>query len=206
MGNKLLVYKDIDHYPQWSQSLAVNEWWDKGGYDQLGINVTKTCGSDPTFKDDLLGYTVTYFLSLPIEKQVKIYNDNSIEEYCTRLAAISLKSSTSPFYSQYRKFLMNTREMTDYTPVKPYEEYSEEVVECKACKCIQDAISNHSDWYEKKLLTMAVLEEMKPAAIAQELNLDTKSVTSNISVAKKKVAKQCKHLLETNKKKKKKNA
>ena len=204
--NKDLTYKDISAYPAWSQSLAIGEWFQDGGYNQLEINVTKSCGSDPTFKDDLLGYTLEYFLSLPVEKQVKIYDDNAIEQYLTRLAAISLKSSTSPFYSKYRKFLMNAREMTEWTPFRPEVEYVEEVVECKACKCIEEAISKHADWYEKRLLEMSVLEEMKPAAIAQELNLDSKSVTSNISVAKKKIAKQCKHLLETNKKRKKRNA
>lgn len=206
MGNKLLVYKDISTYPDYSQSLAVNEWFQAGGYEQLRINSIKTCGSDQTFQSDLLGYSVEYFLTLPIEKQVKVYSDNSIEEYVTRLMGISLKSSTSPFYSKYRKFLMNAREMTEWTPFRPEVEYVEETVECKACKCIEEAISKHSDWYEKRLLEMSVLEEMKPSAIAQELNLDSKSVTSNISVAKKKIAKQCKHLLETNKKRKKRNA
>ena len=207
MGNKLLTYKDITFYPEYSQSLAINEWFTEGGYHQLVINSVKTCGSDQTFQEDLLAYTVEYFLSMPIERQVKIYNDESIEEYVTRLMGISLKSSTSPFYSKYRKFLISTREITDWTPFGIEEEYQEETSDCKACDCIKQKIQDHSDWYEKKLLEMAILLEMKPGSIADELGLDSKSVTSNISVAKKKIAKLCKHLLTThNSKRKKKNA
>lgn len=207
MGNKLLVYKDITLYPEYSQSLAVKEWFQLGGYNQLEVNAVKTCGSDQTFKEDLLGYAVEYFLTIPLDRQIQIYNDNSIEEYVTRLMGISLKSSTSPFYSKYRKFLMATREITDWTPFGIEEEYFEDSSDCKACDCIKQKIKDHTDWYEKKLLEMAILLEMKPAAIAVELGLDSKSVTSNISVAKKKIAKQCKHLLTThNSKKKKKNA
>jgi len=200
--NKELLYKDISAYPAWSQSLAVNEWFTLGGFTQVEINIGKTCGSDPTWKEELLSYTLDYFLNLPIEKQVKIYSDNSIENYCTRLAAISLKSTSSPFYHKHRKFLMNSREVMEYTPWTQEVEYSDEEVKCPACECIKKEVEEHQDWYEKRLLEMALFEEMKPGAIAEELKLDAKSVTSNLSVAKRKISKKCKHLLEPKKKKK----
>ena len=83
-------------------------------YPQLKINMVKTCGYNSNrWADDLLAVSVTFFLEKPLETQLKIISDGKIEHYITFIAGTQVRSGSSKFYNEYRKFTTSQRELFD---------------------------------------------------------------------------------------------
>lgn len=94
------VIKDIPEIMKWLQE----------NYNQLIINTKKTCGTGYNqWGEDLLPFIVKEFLEKPTDYQLKVYKDGKIENWITNAMSFQLKSSTSPFYIQYRRNLINER-------------------------------------------------------------------------------------------------
>jgi hypothetical protein len=84
--------------------------WIKNNYNQLLINSKKICGDGwNKWGLDLLSHSINELLYKPKDYQLKIYQDNKLEHWITYCMNFQLKSSTSPFYYQYRRNLINER-------------------------------------------------------------------------------------------------
>ena len=93
-----------------SKREVVNQWI-TDNYKQLRINIVfKLAGDTNPLADDLLASTIEQFLLKDIDTQYRIVTEEKPEYYITRMAALNLKSSTSHFYSKYRKPTMMIRE------------------------------------------------------------------------------------------------
>lgn len=89
---------------------VVNEWL-SDNYKQLRINIIhKLAGYNNPLAEDLLASTIEQFLKKDTDIVYRIVSEEKPEYYITRMAALNLKSSTSNFYTHYRKPAMNIRE------------------------------------------------------------------------------------------------
>ena len=89
---------------------VVNEWL-SDSYKQLRINIIhKLAGHNNPLAEDLLASTIEQFLKKDTDTLYRIVTKEKPEYYITRMAALNLKSSTSNFYTHYRKPTMNIRE------------------------------------------------------------------------------------------------
>ena len=88
---------------------VVNKWLDNN-YRQLEINSKKLAQADNPLRPDLLAHTLEQFLTKDIDIQYRIVSEEKPEFYITRMMALNLKSSTSSFYTKYRKPAMAIRE------------------------------------------------------------------------------------------------
>jgi len=87
----------------------INNWIEKN-YNQLLINCKNICGDGfNQWGLDLLSHCINELLYKPQDYQIKIYQDNKLEHWITYCMNSQLKSSTSPFYYQYRRNLINER-------------------------------------------------------------------------------------------------
>ena len=86
-------------------------------YPALVMNSEKICSyMADSWSADLLAIVIEYFFKMDLDKQYKIVttpskNAPSLEKYLTRCMALSVKSSTSPFYRKYRMRMYKHREL-----------------------------------------------------------------------------------------------
>ena len=83
-------------------------------YPQLIINCEKVCGAG--FKKhghDLLALAIEMFLEKEIEYQLKVINDNKLENFITYVMNFQLKHATTRYYHHYRKHNEKQRELFD---------------------------------------------------------------------------------------------
>ena len=93
-----------------SKREVVNQWI-TDNYKQLRINIIhKLAGDTNPLAEDLLASTIQKFLEKDIDDLYRIVTEEKPEHYLTRMAALNLKSSTSHFYTKYRKPTMMIRE------------------------------------------------------------------------------------------------
>jgi len=88
---------------------VVNDWITKN-YKQLEINSKKLAQESNPLRPDLLAHTLEQFLTKDLDIQYRIVSKEQPEFYITRMMALNLKSSTSSFYTKYRKPAMAIRE------------------------------------------------------------------------------------------------
>lgn len=174
----------------------LEEWWNRGGYEQIQINATNTATDYSQYRDDLPAYAIEQWYRMDWNKQLKICRESgSPEKWISRVMGLSIKSNSSPFHSQYRKFSLKSREQFDATttlaPLWHQEEptdYSEDL----CVRCMKMEIEK-LDFYEKMLVESIAYKGIKPKKFAEEHNLDTVSVTNNFYSIKKKLKKACQY-------------
>lgn len=88
---------------------VVDDWITKN-YKQLEINSKKLAQANNPLRPDLLAHTLEQFLTKDLDIQYRIVSEEKPEFYITRMMALNLKSSTSSFYTKYRKPAMAIRE------------------------------------------------------------------------------------------------
>ena len=88
---------------------VVNDWL-TNNYKQLEINSKKLAQENNPLRPDLLAHTLEQFLTKDLDIQYRIVSEEKPEFYITRMMALNLKSSTSSFYTKYRKPALSIRE------------------------------------------------------------------------------------------------
>lgn len=153
-------------YPQ----MLINQW-KVFGYSQVAHN---------KWGDDLIPYVYETFLKMNVDKQYEIVTEGELERYLTVAMSMSLKSSTSMFYSQYRKFSVVSDEFTTKYHDKEWEE--EWTKKEHNIDVIREGI-NKLDFYDKFLLTEYYLNGKKAKKIAESTNITPATVSRDIKRA-----------------------
>jgi RNA polymerase sigma factor (sigma-70 family) len=155
-------------------------------YPQLLVNLKKTTGAGfDMWGSDLLSETINGFIKRPVDIQYKIaIEDNSLEQYLTRVMGLSLKSVSSSFYTKHRRFSIATREILDEGIYGRKSYQSEE--------CDTDIVrgeENHNKireyvenlpFYEKHLVQEHYFNNRTISDIAQDLGIQPQRITSDI--------------------------
>lgn len=151
--------------------------WFADNYSQLTTNVWKVCGKrdDIVYKwgDDLLPWFIEGFLKRDIKDQWRIFTDDKFENYCTRGMALALKSSTSPFYNEYRKKAMSLRELHYGYDYGLYDEEHKKEINIEL---IREAIKE-LNYYDRYIISKYYIE----GATLKEMYLQTKINAATLS-------------------------
>ena len=151
-------------------------------HPQLVTNCKKLCGTGyGQWGENLLSHTISQFLSMKTAKQFKIiFLDGKAEHYITFGMRVQLKSSTSTFYTIYRKPLIKTRELL---PDYKYQNYntdkdSDDTLEIK--ECFTYHLNNTLNFYDKHLIMehyykgisvsdMSITLDISPGTLAKDI-------------------------------------
>lgn len=166
-------------------------------YPQLVINIQKTCGyNTQRWGDDLLALSVLFFLEKPLETQLKVIQDGKLENYITFIASLQVRSGTSKFFNDYRRFTASIREFLpnyayEYDKVEFPEPFEDEETEVMSC------IKYHMEElnpYEKMLINERVMEGKTFKEISEQYDIPYSSLTRQTEETLNKLKKLCSHL------------
>lgn len=166
-------------------------------FPQLQINAQKVCGyNSDKWADDLLQLSLEFFLNKDLDIQYESCKENKCENFCTYIMAFQLKSSTSRFFHQHRKFLGQTRELFvgsyKYDNELNYPEpFEDEISDLHRCIQLQ---MDKLDPFEKMLIKEKVEWGSSYVDISKKYNIPYGSLQGGLKRTLKKIKEQCKHL------------
>ena len=173
----------------------INDWFTNGGYKQLEINSVKTCTDYAYYsREDALAYTIAYFLGLDLDKQFKIYCDGAMEHYITRALSLQVKSTTSGFYTHYRKPLIRERELVNERGEEFHgdEDLSDGDELEGRMKCLRYFYDNELNRIDRWLVEQKVFQNKKLNHIAAEFELNPRDVNNQWTALKGRLRRMCK--------------
>ena len=167
-------------------------------YDQLVINCKKTCkaGYD-RWGHDLLPLCIEMFLMKDIEIQLKVIDDGKLENYITFMMGLQLKSSSSRFYSVYRKENYNYREiLPNYAYTKEGKDFAGpfEDEEDPTITCLKDLIAKLNP-YEKMIVNERIIGKEKFSILSRRYNITYSTMKKDAEILKAKLKAKCRHLI-----------
>jgi hypothetical protein len=128
----------------------INKWFSKN-FKRLQNQVSNNIATEGmnVYSDELLSVCLESFLTRTPEQQLQMLEDGKIENYVLKCCSFQIKSSTSPFYRESRRFKMSAREdkelpilfADDNQPLESREDY----------QCMMDAIEE-LHWYHRTLI------------------------------------------------------
>jgi|TARA_R110000823_G_scaffold237934_1_gene363346 RNA polymerase sigma factor (sigma-70 family) len=90
------------------------------------LNKVKGVTRNHHLTDDLLQDCILNFLEKGNDYTTQVLNDGKIQHYIVRMAHIQFNSSTSPFYTRYRKASRKTQDIDNYDVVETVSELKED--------------------------------------------------------------------------------
>lgn len=184
-------------------NMKVEQHWDKMVKDSKQI-----AGSNYNiYGEDLLMFTISDFLTKKdIAYQYKVaVTDDKLLNYLGRAMALNIKSNTSPFWTNYRKYLYNTRgiyeieyEGTNGDPINYEvttidEDFDLEAKYKSATECMAWAVEQ-LDFYYGALVEQYYYQKKTFAEIAKYYNIPKYAIIKDIKEAKKILKQHCKHI------------
>lgn len=88
----------------------INKWFNKN-YKSLISQVKNNIAKDgmSMYAEELLSHVILWTLERSDEMKEQMLRDNKLENYILRTCSLQLRSSTSPFYREARRFKMSAR-------------------------------------------------------------------------------------------------
>jgi len=174
----------------------VNKWFERNWshyLNEVRTNITKGIMSDYT--DDICAFMYTEFMKQKPEKIEQMLDDDKVLNWMLRSTSFQIKSSSSPFYTQYRK------KRSGMVPTYFIEDsYDSQAVEMDDYfQCMMETLSEESDlldWYEKKLIDMKYLKQMTYQQIVDAYGFSQISTKKHLNKALDKIEKYCNQKLE----------
>ena len=166
-------------------------------FPQLQINAQKVCGyNKDKWADDLLQLSLEFFLNKDLDIQYESCKENKCENFCTYIMAFQLKSSTSRFFHQHRKFINSTREIFvgnykyDNDPNYPVP-FEDEISEMQLC--IENEMDK-LDPFEKMVIKEKVEWGSTYVEISKKYNIPYQSLQFGLKKTLKKIKERCQYL------------
>jgi len=166
-------------------------------FPQLQLNCRKVCTTAyDKWGDDLLQLSLEFFLNKPLDVQYESCLNNKAENFCTFIMSFQLKSSTSRFWHNHRKFLNNSRELfvgsykytNELNYPKPFED---EISDLQMCI---DKQMDKLDPFEKMLINERVQWGSTYVEISEKYSIPYGSLQGGLKRTLKKIKEQCSHL------------
>jgi len=139
--------------------------------------------------DDLLQDLSISLLEKPREYQMDLLSKNKVDHWFVSSASIQFKSSTSPYYYKYRKFLDNTTEITDWNTNIEIEEDVDKVEILR--ELIKQELNTYNV-YTRILCTEHLISGKSYSEISREYKINRKYVSDTISPVKNKIIEKVK--------------
>lgn len=160
-------------------------------YSALVINSEKICSyMADSWAADLLTIVIEYFLRMDIDKQYQIVTTpskkaSSLEKYLTKCMALSVKSSTSPFYRTYRMRMYKHRELIpdfDYSKMIGNFNPDDEDKWGDRLENIHSEISK-LDFYDRYLIDEHYFKEQRIEDISNKTQIHQQQLSKDIKKA-----------------------
>ena len=163
-------------------------------WKEIREKVRAVCKHHDNF-DDLLQDLTISLLEKPKHYQMDLLLKGKVQHWFVSSASIQFKSSTSPYFYKYKKFLNKTCELTDYNSPLIQEEEADRV------EVVKELISkelNTYNVYVKTLTSEHLLGGKSYSQISREYKINRKYIADVVTPAKeeivKKVKEKCKQL------------
>jgi hypothetical protein len=164
-------------------------------YPALVVNSEKICSyMADSWSQDLLTIVIEYFLKMDIDKQYTIVTTSSkkassLEKYLTKSMALSVKSSTSPFYRTHRMRMWKHRPLIadyDYSKMIGVDDPEAEDHWEKKLNNLGPAVAN-LNFYDRYLITEHYFKNKRISEIAEATQIHNQRLSKDIKQALKKL-------------------
>lgn len=159
--------------------MSIIETFFQDNYEKLKEAAKNITGNDPLW-EELLHYTLDAFL---MKKDVEdIISSGGGRWYCVRIMLNSYRSTTSPFYTVYRRPSSELKEIEDL-PVEEKENLTE----------VSDKIKREIEklnWYDKMLFEIFVDEGHSISSLARVTGIPRTSISLSINRIRKHIKKK----------------
>ena len=158
--------------------------------NEVGSNIAKGKMSD--YRDDLVSLVVEAAYNLSDEKVEQMLDDDMLQWWFLRSAGLQLRSSSSPFYTQFRRHKFSAREFGLPNSDKNifegiYEEYNADLE-----LCFQREYDN-LHWYLQTLLRKHFLERQSLTKMYKYYNISKTHLVKDINRGINIIRENCKH-------------
>ena len=160
-------------------------------YPKLVANSELICSyNSDNWAEDLLTIVIEYFMKMDLDKQYDIVttpskNASSLEKYLTKSMSLSVKSSTSPFYRQFRMKMESHRELItdfDYTPMIGHDNPDEENIWEENLDNVRDIVSS-LHYYDRYLIDEHYFKGKRLDEISETTQISTWRLSKDIKLA-----------------------
>jgi len=137
--------------------------------------------------EDLLQDCILAFLEKGPDYISKVFRDDKVQHYLVRMCHIQFNSSTSPFYTKYRKTTFKTRPIEDYKNLDIKEE-EKELKEDKSqlTKEIKLYIGN-LPLFEKTITSKHLIDGVSQREMSRYYNINRTHISASIDNVKKNI-------------------
>ena len=165
--------------------MTINSWITEN-YKQLQ-DAARTITGNNQLKDDLLHYAIETLLSKPHDVIEACLASGGVNFYIIRVMMIQWRSTTGPFYLQYRKLYDDESALTNLAEESDADEQEYILTTANA---IQKELDN-LDWYSRELFNLHHLDGIS----ISEISRSTKIPRTSISLTLKRVKTHIKNKL-----------
>jgi DNA-directed RNA polymerase specialized sigma24 family protein len=134
--------------------------------------------------EDLLQDCILAFLEKGPDYISQIVRDNKVQHYLVRMCHIQFNSSTSPFYTKYRKTSFKTRSIENYDFKQEESELKED--KTKLSKDIKLYIGN-LPLFEKTISHRHLVEGVSQREMSRYYNINRTHISASIDNVKKNI-------------------
>lgn len=169
----------------------INKWFNEN-YDSLIYQVKHNIAKDSMsqYADELLSHVILWTLERSPEMKEQMLKDNKLENYILRTCGLQLRSSTSPFYRESRKFKMSARSgMSDVDDVA--DEGITSIESNPYYQCMISEIHN-LHWYHQKLIEEKWINGLTYQDMRLKYGITLSSLKSDLNVAYDIIREKCK--------------
>ena len=138
-------------------NIELNKWFNLN-YEYLRKEVATNIsnGQMSDYADDLLNLCIESFLNRSFESKLQMFLDNKISNFLLRCSSFQIRSGTSPFFNQYRKYYTHN----GYLPGFMDETIEDkDNIDVEMYSCFKKEMEN-LNWYETRLLDLKFYQKM----------------------------------------------
>lgn len=158
---------------------GLDKWFSKNYKSLLHQVKNNICKDGMTqYTEELLSHVILWTLERPHEMKEQMLLDNKLENYILRTCALQLKSSTSPFYREARRFKLHARSgaMPEMFDDSTYLE-DNELYECM----MKEIKELH--WYYQRLIEEKWMNKMSYQDMRQKYGITLDSLKTDLNIA-----------------------
>ena len=160
--------------------------------NEVSKNIAKGRMGDHSY--DLCVHCFESFMSKKEEQIQQMLDDDKIINYLLYCCSFQLRSSTSPFYSRYRRHQMKA--IPEYFGEQVWDQHNEINLD-DYYECAMEAMEGDLlDFYEKKLINLKYVEMKTFQQIFDEYNFTHIASRKHLYNALEKIEKYCNNKLE----------
>ena len=169
----------------------INKWFNNH-YNSLIYQVKRHIAKDrmSMYADELLSHVILWTLERTPEMKEQMLRDGKLENYILRTCGLQLRSSTSPFYREARRFKMSAR--SGVTEVDDVEDEGVTSVEADPLyQCLIREMKN-LHWYYQKLLEEKWINGLTFQQMRIKYGITLSSLKTDLNVAYDLIREKCK--------------